>query len=325
MVAQPNIFKLFQRGAVILSFDIEQMWGYFDRLNEPRFQLRYPGAVEAHERLLACLCSAGISATWFVVGGMTLANSQGSQDRRMAGLPSDWVATIPEGRATTASLWYRQSFIHRLHHARPHQEIGLHGGLTHFIWTDARATLEVVNWELAEGIKALQQSSVQPLSFSFGREQEAYHRLLPAHGIRCFRGRTPVLACELGPTIPGALLRALDELRSAAPPPVWPRQILPRLWNIPSSLFLYPIGKSRTRVLPLRSRIERFSRGLEAAARHRGVFHFCLHPENLAESDQGFPVFEEMLERLDRARCNGDVEVLTVGEAAFRAEHATGL
>src|SRR5271166_6010674 len=325
MAVQQSVFKLFDRGVAILSFDIEQMWGYFDRLNEPRFQLRYPGAVEAHEKLLSCLCSARISATWFVVGGMTLANSQGSQDRRMAGLPSDWTAAIPGTRATTAPLWYRHSFIQRLRDARPHQEIGLHGGLTHFIWTDARATADVVKWELAEGIKALQQSSVQPLSFSFGREQEAYHRLLPAHGIRCFRGRTPVLACELGRTVPGALLRALDEFRSAAPPPVWPRQILPRLWNIPSSLFLYPIGKSRTRVLPLRSRIHRFTRGLEVAARHRGVSHFCLHPENLAESDQGFPVFEEMLERLDRARCNGDIEVLTVGEVASRAERASSL
>ena len=44
--------KLFQRGVVMLSFDTEQMWGYFDQLNEPQFQSRYPGAIEAHEKLL---------------------------------------------------------------------------------------------------------------------------------------------------------------------------------------------------------------------------------------------------------------------------------
>ena len=77
------------------------------------------------------------------------------------------------------TLWYRPSFVERLRKARPFQEIGLHGGLTHLIWTDARATREMVRWELAEGVKALEQALVRPLSFSFGREQEAYHDLLP--------------------------------------------------------------------------------------------------------------------------------------------------
>ena len=322
MSVEQDILKLFQCGVVILSIDTEQIWGYFDRLNEHRFHAQYPGALDAHEKLLALLCEAQLKATWFLVGAMTLSSSEGPRDRRMAGLPRDWIARIPAGVEATAPLWYRQSFVRRLRDARPHQEIGLHGGLTHLIWTDAHATREVVQWELAEGVKALQQSSVQPLSFSFGREQEAYHELLPTHGIRCFRGRTPVLACQLGRTLPGALLRGADELIRATPPPVWPRESLPGLWNIPSSLFLYPISRSRTKILPLRSRVERFSRGLEAAARCRGIFHFCLHPENLAESSQGFSLFEDLLDRLDRARTTGEVEVLTVGEMVSRMECA---
>ena len=320
MSVKPDIFKSFERGVVILSIDTEQIWGYFDRLDEPRFHSQYPGALNAHEKLLACLCGAQLKATWFVVGGMTLSSSQGSLDDRMAGLPRRWISRIPCGGETTTPLWYRQSFVQRLREALPRQEIGLHGGLTHLIWTDAHATRQVVQWELSEGVKALQQSYIQPLSFSFGREQEAYHELLPNYGIRCFRGRTPVLACRLGSTFPGKLLRVLDELIRATPPPVWPCETLPGLWNIPSSLFLYPIGPSRTRVLPLRSRVERFSRGVEAAARYRGIFHFCLHPENLAESHDGFSMFEDLLDRLTRARDIGDIEVLTVGDIVSRME-----
>jgi hypothetical protein len=312
--------KLFERGVVILSFDTEQMWGYFDQLNEQQFQSRYPNTLEAHEKLLACLCAAGVSATWFVVGGMTLRESEGARDVRMAGLPEAWTVGIPPGREATAPLWYRRSFVDRLRKARPFQEVGLHAGLTHFIWTDRRATRVVVKRELAEGVKALEQALVPPLSFSFGREQEAYHQLLPKFGIRSYRGRTPVLACRLGPTLPGALLRALDELARATPPPVWPQETLPGLWNIPSSMFLYPIGPSRTRALALRSRLERFSRGVEAAARHRGIFHFCLHPENLAESRHGFSLFGDLLEYLTRSRDRGDVEILTVGQVAARME-----
>ena len=101
---------------------------------------------------------------------------------------------------------------------------------------------------------------------------------------------------------------------------MWPQETLPGLWNIPSSLFLYPIGPSRTRVAGLRSRIERFSRGIAAAARLRGIFHFCLHPENLTESPHGFSMLEDILERLVRTRDRGDVEILTMGEVAARME-----
>jgi hypothetical protein len=314
--------KLFERGAVILSFDTEQIWGYLDQLNDQEFQSRYPAVFEAHEKLLECLCTANVSATWFVVGGMTLQESEGAQDLRMAGLPKDWTAEIPPGHEVSTPLWYRPSFVRRLREARPIQEVGLHAGLTHFIWTDRRATRDVVQRELAEGVKALEQSLVRPVCFSFGREQEAYHELLPSYGIRGYRGRTPVLACRLGRTTPGALLRALDELTRATPPPVWPQETLAGLWNIPSSLFLYPIGPSRTRVLALQSRFERFRRGLEAAARHRGIFHFCLHPENLAESRQGFSLFGDILEHLTQSRDRGDVEILTMGQVVARMERA---
>jgi hypothetical protein len=323
MPAEPNdVHKIFERGAVILSLDTEQIWGYMDMLSEPQFHNQYPDTLETHERLLGHLCAAGVSATWFMVGGLALRGSDGARDRRMAGLPGGWTNTIPAGCECTTPLWYRQSFAERLRQAHPFQEIGLHGGLTHFIWTDARATRDVVQWELTEGVKALNQIQVRPLSFSFGREQEAYHELLPVHGIRGYRGRTPVLAYQLGRTLPGKVLRVFDELVRSTPPPVWPQETLPGLWNIPSSLFLYPIGPSRTKVVALRSRVQRFSRGLEAASRYRGIFHFCLHPENLAESRHGFSMFDDMLDLLARSRDRGDVEILTVGEVAARMESA---
>ena len=312
----------FDRGIVILSLDTEQIWGYLDLLDERQFHRLYPGSLVAHAKLLDCLERAGISATWFVVGGMALRGSDGMRDRRMAGLPYKWTERIPDGDEGTAPLWYRRSFVERLRKARPPQEIGLHGGLTHFIWTDPQATPEVVEWELAEGIKALEDASISPVSFSFGREQEAYRQLLPGHGLLCYRGRTVSRAFRLGRNMVGKLARVADELRRSTPAPVWPEEVLPGLWNIPSSLFLYPIRASRTRVLPLRTRVERFRRGIEAAARHRGIFHFCLHPENLTESPHGFSMFQDMLADLITSRDRGAVEVLTVGEVAWRMERA---
>jgi hypothetical protein len=319
-----DVRKQFERGVVILSLDTEQIWGYLDLLSEREFHRRYPEALEAHTKLLACFADAGLSATWFMVGGMTLCRSAGPRDRRMAGLPIEWTTRIPAGVETTKPLWYRRSFVEHLLKVRPVQEVGLHGGLTHFIWTDPQAKRNVVECELAEGIQALKEALVRPLSFSFGREQEAYYDLLPEYGIRCYRGRTVARAFQLGPTLSGKLARLLDELRCSTPLPVWPQETLPGLWNIPASLFLYPIRPSRTRVIGLRSRIERFRRGVAAAVSHRGIFHFCLHPENLTESPQGFSMFEDMLEHLIRTRDRGDVEILTMAEVAARMESARG-
>ncbi len=321
MVREPSYpHPEFERGIVILSIDTEQMWGYSDLFSEIQFRRRYPDALGAHTKLLACLERAGIGATWLLVGGMALKGTAGPRDCRMAGLPSDWTARVPAGDEETAPLWYRPCFMHLLRTASPVQEIGLHGGLTHFIWTDPRASREVLKRELAAGATALEEASVRPVSFSFGREAEAHLDLLPAHGIHCYRGRTVSPAFQRGPTLRGKLARLHDEFRCSTPTPVWPDEVLPGLWRIPSSLFLYPIRRSRTVIAGLRSRIKRFSRGIESAVRHRGIFHFCLHPENLTESPDGFSMFEEMLDRLIVSRARGDIEVLTMEEVARRME-----
>ena len=291
--------QLFERGVVVVSIDTEQIWGYHDYLTEAQFQARFPDAPEAHPKLLTRLSAAGVSATWFVVGGLAARHGAGARD---------------------LSLWHCGSFLERLREACPTQEIGLHGGLTHLIWTDPHASREIVRRELQEGIDALVTLCGPPRSFSYPRNAEAYHDLLPEHGLRCFRGGPFTLAWRLGRSMPGALLRAWEELRCASPLLVWPWKVLPGLWSVPASLCLYPIGPARARWIGLRSRVERFRRGLEAAARNRAVFHFCFHPENLAESPQGFAMLDEILENLIRARSRGDVEIMTMTDVVTRME-----
>ncbi len=311
--------EFFKRGVVIVSIDTERMWGYHDFLNEAQFQNRFPDAPGAHGQLLDRLSKAQVGATWLLVGGLALRDCGGTADRRISGLLGE-NTQIPTAGEVTAPLWYCRSFLQDLRQAWPPQEIGLHGGLTHLIWTDTHSTVEIARRELAEGIMALAFPCGRPLSFSYPRNQEAYHHLLPQHGLRCFRGRPPALAWRLGQTMPGALLRAYEEFSRETPPVVWPQQVLPGLWNVPASMFLYPMGGLRARLIGLRSRLERFKRGVEAAAHHRAVFHFCLHPENLVESAGGFTVIEDILELLVLARERGDVEVMTMRDVVDRME-----
>jgi hypothetical protein len=307
------------RGVVVISIDTERIWGYLDCMTEAQFQTRFPDAPDAHPKLLGHLCAAGVRATWFVVGGLALRHSACAGDGRICGLVGEHTY-IPAGGEHDAPLWYCRSFLEGLRHASPAQEIGLHGGLTHLVWTHARSTVEVARRELQEGIDALRQLGVRPVSFSYPRNLEAYHELLPMHGFQCFRGAPASLAWRLGRSFSGAALRAWEEVRRTAPPLAQPHEIMAGLWSIPASMFLYPIVPSRVRMIGLRSRVERFRRGLESAARNRGIFHFCFHPENLVESPQGFSLLDEMLEKLIKARDRGDVEVLTMNDVVARME-----
>ena len=321
MFASNNMTEFFKRGVVVVSIDTERMWGYHDLLNEEQFRTRFPDSPGAHEKLLSRLCQAQLGATWLLVGGLALRDSGGNSDRRISGLLPERVQ-VPAGGEITAPLWYCRSFLQDLRQAWPPQEIGLHGGLTHLVWTDARSTAEMARRELAEGIMALAFPCGRPLSFSYPRNQEAHHHLLPQHGLRCFRGCPPALAWKLGSTLPGAVLRAYEEVSRKTPPVVWPQQVIPGLWSIPASMFLYPMGALRNRLIGLRSRFERFRCGVESAARHRAVFHFGLHPENLVESPGGFSVIEDILELLVLARERGDVEVMTMKDVVDRMERS---
>jgi hypothetical protein len=309
-----------EQGTIVLSLDAELLWGHLDFMDESQFSERYPNAMAAYDHVLRSLCSSGVSATWLVVGGMALDRSAGKADSRTAGLPEKWTSRIPSGNEVTAPLWYQRAFVRQLASARVPQDVGLHGGLTHLIWTDASTTRQVAHVELEAGLTALRELGIQPRTFSFPRNCEKHHSLLAAKGIRCYRGRSPVLSDKLGRSVPGAILRLLDEWSRAAPPPVWPEQKMPGLWNVPASLFLYPIGESRARITGLKSRLERIQKGIDAAARHRGVFHFCLHPVNLAESPRGFKLFDDILERVVKARQKGDATVLTMADVADRMD-----
>jgi hypothetical protein len=176
----------------------------------------------------------------------------------------------------------------------------------------------VIGAELKAGLAALCELGIRPQSFSFPRNQERYLPLLAEQGFSCYRGRDSMLSATLGRSLPGAVARLLEEVGQLTPPPVWPVETLPGLWNIPASLFLYPLSDTRSHFVPFKTRRERVRRGVEAAVRRRAIFHFCLHPANLAESAQGFPLFEEILEQLIRSRELGDVEILTMTEVAER-------
>jgi len=316
----------FDQGTAVLSLDADLLWSQGDSPDRHLFAERYPNALPCYEHVLRNLVSSGISATWLVVGGMALSSSAGARDFRMAGLPRNLTRRIPAGNELTEPLWYRRTFIRQLALARVAQDIGLHGGLTGLVWTDGSSTCEVARCEFEAGVKALGELGISPTAFSFPRDRERHYSLLMEQGIRCFRGRAPVFSEKLGGSVPSALLRLMSEVGSSAPPPVWPEQRLPGLWNVPASMYLYPVGVPGSHFVSHESRMARIQKGIDAAARHKGVFHFSLRPVDLAEAPDGYRLFDEILDRLAGARQKGDVRIQNMTQLAghmdFMAEHA---
>jgi hypothetical protein len=309
--------RSFENGAVVISIDTEQIWGHFDITSERDFCRRYPDAPAMNNRLLERLCAVGISATWDVVGALSLHGSEGPDDHRMRGLPKAWISRVPAGDEITEPLWYRRQFVTAIRDAIPTQEIALHGGLTHMVWRGGEHPAEILLLELMSGVKALKEIGVQPHSFVFPRDLEGHHELLVKAGIQCYRGRAAIASERLGYNLAGSIARAIEEVASLTPPPVWPAEVLPGLWNLPASLSIYCMGRARSLCIPIHLRLDRIRLGVEQAIRRNGVFHLAMHPENLAESSEAFDTFESILLYLCRMRNEG-VEILTMMQALDR-------
>ena len=311
-----------ERGAVLITLDTEQIWGYLDLLDKQAFAAEFPLAEGIADKVLEILVAAGVSATWTVVGGMSLAGSRGPADARFAGLPPSWIESVPEGTGISEPVFYGRSFVERLRDAAHHQEIGLHGGITHLPWDRPEQPEEVLEKELVRGITALAEIGIAPTSFTFPRNYEAHHHLLARHGIRCYRGRGPSLWENVNTPAIRFPLRLASELLRSTPPMVMPEEKLPGLWNVPSSLFPLRMRDSLNRLAPLKTRRQRVQIGIGEAAWQRKVFHLWLHPENLAESGAALDVFAGIVDDVRHARDAGDIEVLTMTQVAGRMEKA---
>ena len=249
----PTVYKTIEssetpmeQGTVVLSLDVELLWGYLDILDEHRFSARYPNAMAAYDHVLRSLCNSGVSATWMVVGGMALNSFEGPEDGRVRGLPEAWRRMIPAGNEITAPLWFRRAFIRQVISAHVPQEIGLHGGFSHLIWTDRHSGRGAVRAELSTGMSALHDLGVQPRAFSFPRNMERYHSLLAE---RAVLGATAA-ARRISLKGWGGLLQAtcfgfLDEAGRACHSVDYSATRLPGLWNAYPRRHIYTPSANR--------------------------------------------------------------------------------
>lgn len=312
------------RGVFTLSLDFELAWGSRDLMDDTRAleQAAIRTREEVFEGLLGLLVEREMHATWATVGHLFLGEAQLVKGRlhpdlvppRHAWHPGPWLDGVPAGSESSHPAWYGRSLVERLVGAG--QEIGSHG-FTHAIFGDPGCSAACAESELRHAVEAATALGLELRSFVFPRNQHGHLDLLARYGFLCWR---PLESARYRrPGVPGSLVRLghlMDVARGAPPATVLPVQGAHGLWEIPASASFLPLEGIR-RLVPMRQRVARCIKGLEAAAASGRVFHLYLHPINLAAAPRaGLQGLARVFDHAARLRAAGRLEILPMAALA---------
>lgn len=316
------------RGVFTISLDFELIWGTMD--------LRGPAGFAAQclverdivlDRLLSIFAEFDISATWLVVGHLFLDRCERVGGRKHpeivrpqhAWLRDDWFAHDPDGAERDAPLFLGRSLVEKIRACPVPQEIGSHS-FSHVIFGDPGCSEATARSEIAASVRAARELGVQLRSFSYPRNVVGFPKVLAEHGFACYRGPDPVWYHE--PYVPGPLRRIghlASVLAVTTPPTVMPRRTEDGLIDLPGSMVYFPAHGVR-RFIPMRTRVGRALKGLDAAVRTHRVFHLWMHPTNVADDVDGMlGGFRDIMRHAAALRDAGRLDILPMAAVAATA------
>lgn len=307
-------------GIFVLSLDTEIAWGTIGVRDLARSAAAFDGYRGMITRLLRILDDRDIAATWAVVGHLFLSQCDGHPDLP---LPTYAWADRPEAdrdprsHRAQAPWYYGDDVVAMIRGARVAHEIGSHS-FTHVMAGDPAVSRQMWEAQLA-ACRDIHAANGAPMrSLVFPRNQVCHVDLLPAFGVRAFRGGERSWYRNVRGR--AARLCHLADRALGFTPPTYPLdglRVSPELVDIPASQFLMTYDGVRG-LIPTRSRVAQARRGLEAASRGDAVFHLWFHPFNLGLGREGamFGALESVLDIVVRRRESGDIRVATMGDVA---------
>lgn len=316
----------YDRGVFTLSLDFELVWGSRDLVDplDPLIAEAMTTRNVVFGALLDMLRDCGMTATWATVGHLFLGEAH-----RVHGvlhpdivppahkwLRRSWFEGVPEGNEAEHPAFYGRSLVQRLQAAG--QEIGSHS-FSHPIFGDPGCSRETADSELARCVAEAARMGIRLRSFVFPRNVAGHVDLLAHHGFTCWRSPEPSWFQSL-PDPLDRLGHFATVAAASEPPTVLPYRDEHGLWVIPASASFLPIHGLR-RSIPVRRRVTRCLRGLDAAKRDRRIFHLYTHPINLATHPQAMLAgMREVLTAAARLRDAGRIDILSMAEVTAAAE-----
>ncbi len=288
-------------GLFILSLDTEIAWGTYGEAAIARQRRAFDNYRSLVRRLLDLLDQYALPATWAVVGHLFL--KPGDVDSITLRCPDH-----PE--------WYHApDVIEMIRSTRTPHEIGTHT-FTHTFAAEVTPT----DWdnELQMSARIHRNRNLTLRSLVYPRNHIAYTETLPKHGIIAYRGAEQKWYRQPSGGL-GRVLSYLDYLLALPPATYDPAalRVGEQLVNLPASQFLMSYDGLRGWI-PTASRVWQAKLGIEHAVRRGHLFHLWFHPFNLGSSEKMFDALERILREVARHRDAGELQVMTMQQAAQR-------
>jgi hypothetical protein len=308
----------FQKGAFLVSIDLEMAWGKVHRGLGASYGFETERA--CLYRVLELMEKYGIGGTWAVVGHLFLGRCQKVGNLKHPEIirpqypwfSGDWFDADPCSDMESAGTWYAPDVVDRILNCPTSQEIASHS-FSHLLVGDPGCSPEAFDSELRECRRLAGEKGVVLRSFVFPRNLVGHLDVLRRNGFCAYRGR----GAEPFPNRPPSVRRLLCLADTLVPGPhsvVYPT-FREGLWNFPATYFFDLAGRSLTSPLRIRQAIRR----LRQAARHRTLFHLWFHPHDLApDPELAFAALNRLFGEANRLRDAGKLETLTMGELADR-------
>ncbi len=309
------------RGAFTLSVDVEGLWGLFfvrSYVDDPRAA---QAGRDALPRMLELLAERRLHATFAFVGHLLLdrcgpwkgAPHPDAPRPRYPWYDRDWYADCPGGDETSHPLWYARSQAKAV--AAAGHDVGAHG-FVHAVLDETCVGADVADAEFAGAQRAAKDAGLPPLrSFVYPQNVVGHVARLAPAGFACYRESDGGRGARAGP--PGGIGRAkslADHALAAAPFVGRPTRRADGVVALPSSFPLLGRGGLRKAVTRA-ARVARVEKGLDAAARQGAMLHVWTHPHAFHDATS-LGDFAAVLDAVVRRRDRGDVDVLTMAEAA---------
>jgi peptidoglycan/xylan/chitin deacetylase (PgdA/CDA1 family) len=311
-------------GALVVSLDLELLWGYHDVGITETLRAQADGTRPAIRRLLDLFERYDVPATWAIVGHLFLDEAERSSDGRAhpshprpqyPWVRGDWFDALPRGDATTCPQWYGPDVVDLIKRALPRQEIGCHT-FSHVVMGDPACSPEVARAELERCRALAAEAGVDLRTIVFPRNKVGHLDVVRESGFEVYRGRD----VHPFPRVPARFedsAQVVARLLSKPPAPVLPKRTREGLINLPGSIF-YMAATDWQRYVPMPVRTVIVKRGVREAARQHAIFHLRLHPEALVfEADRLFAGLEDIFDEAARLRHAGTLRFLSMRDAAF--------
>ena len=303
-----NSKEILPKGIFVLSMDVELCWGAVDKpYRLKKNKIYYEQARDCIEKILMLLEKYNISATWAIVGHLFLQKCDSINGQKHSDIPrstypwysKDWFEESPCTDEEKDPLWYGQDIIRKIINCRVRQEIACHS-FAHIPYGDENTKRTTVRADLLNCVKEAEKSGFKLRSFAFPRNNVGYIDELSNFGFEAYRGAEPTWYRGF-PPVPKRICHILDQLLPICPPVSLPENDQ-GLYNIPGSMFYLPMNGFR-KLIPVKFRIHKASKGIERAIRDKKIFHLWFHPFNIATNPEKLLYgLEEILNEVQSSR-----------------------